>query len=251
MWGAVVVAGGVWVLARTQPVASLPSSPTSSASALATAAPAPRLPTPAESTRGPTVAPTLGLPSLGAEPLALALQLDRALNAGDVAAGLALFAPAAQVKVPPDLYQGTTQIRGWLSYLAANHFAAEPGLRHVAGDTVTWPAEVRSDQLARLGLAAVTGAATLVVHGGQITAYTFVLDGASASRLRAAQLAASDVRQDPLVVGVEAANVYGPADVFRTADGQLVSYRDVVGAEPGAGPFFDLGGQPVIIRTGL
>ena len=42
---------------------------------------------------------------------------------GDVEASLALFDPAAQVKVPPDLYQGAAQIRGWLSYLAANHFA--------------------------------------------------------------------------------------------------------------------------------
>jgi hypothetical protein len=146
-----------------------------------------------------------------------------------VEAGLALFDADAQVKVPPDVYRGAAQIRGWLSYLAANHFAAEPGRRHVAGDTVTWPAGARSDQLARLGLEAVTGEATLVVHGGKITAYTFVLDRASASRLRAAQLAASDVLQDPLVVGVDSANVYGPSDVFRTADGQLVSYPEVVG----------------------
>ena len=101
------------------------------------------------------------------------------------------------------------------------------------------------------GAVLVAGEATLVVHSDKITAYTFVLDRASASRLRAAQLAASDVLQDSLVVGVDSANVYGPADVFRTADGQLVSYREVVGAEPGAGPFFDLGGQPVTIRTGL
>jgi len=143
-----------------------------------------------------------------------------------VEACLALFDPAAQVKVPPDTYRGAMQIRGWLSYLAANHFAAEPGLRHLAGNTVTWPAEVRSDQLARLGLSTAVGEATLVVHGGTISAHTFVLDR-------------------------DSANIYGPSDVFRTADGQLVSYRDVVGAEPGAGPFFDLGGQPVTIRTGL
>jgi hypothetical protein len=243
------VAAGVVVLARAHPVAILQSASTGVATVMAAAAPGPNLPAQVEPTLVPR--PALDLPSLSAEPIAIALQLDGALNTGDVEASLALFDPAAQVKVPPDLYQGAAQIRGWLSYLAANHFATEPGLRRVAGDTVTWPAEARSDQLARLGLDTVGGEATLVVHGDKITAYTFVLDRESASRLRAAQLAASDVLQDPLVVGVDSANVYGPSDVFRTAGGQLVSYREVMGAEPGSGPFFDLGGQPITIRTGL
>jgi hypothetical protein len=52
-------------------------------------------------------------------------------------------------------------------------------------------------------------------------------------------------------VGIDSANVYGPSDVFRTADGQLLSYHDLVGAEPGSGPFYDLGGEPVTIRTGI
>jgi hypothetical protein len=195
--------------------------------------------------------PSPDLPSLNTEPIGVALQLDGALNSGDVEGGLALFDPSAQVKVPPDLYVGREQIRSWLSYLAANHFAAEPGLRHVAGDTVTWPAEVRSDQLARFGLETASGTATLVVRDNKIASYTFVLDRESARRLREGQLAASDVLQDPLVVGTESANVYSSKDVFRTQDGTLISYRDVIGAEPGSGPFYDLGGQPVTIRTGI
>jgi hypothetical protein len=179
------------------------------------------------------------------------VKFDAALNAGNVEATLALFDPAAKVKVPPDLYVGHTQIRSWVSYLAANHFAAEPGLRHLDGTTVTWPAEVRSDQLARLGLGSLQGDATLVVHSAQIVAYTFVLHKESAAQLRAAQRAASEVLQDPLVVGVNLANVYGSADVFRTTDGTLVSYRDVLSAEPGSGPFYDLGGEPIVIRTGF
>jgi len=47
------------------------------------------------------------------------------------------------------------------------------------------------------------------------------------------------------------ANVYGEDDVFGGADGTWVSYRDLVGAEPASGPFFDLGGQPMVLRTGL
>jgi len=72
-----------------------------------------------------------------------------------------------------------------------------------------------------------------------------------AAQLRAARLAAFEVLQDPLVVAVESANVYGATDVFRTTDGTLVSYREVVGAEPGYGPFYDPGGEPIVIRTGF
>jgi hypothetical protein len=199
-----------------------------------------------------TPAPDLPrLPSLRAEPVALALALDAAVNSGDVEAVVDLFDAAAQVKIPPDLYTGSSQIRNWASYLAANHFGSEPGLRHVSGATITWPAEVRSDQLARFGLGSLHGEATLIAGDGKIAAYTFVLNRESAGQLRAAQLAAADVLQDPLVVGADFANVYGPDDVFHGTDGALVSYRDLVGAEPGSGPFFDLGGQPVVLRTGL
>jgi hypothetical protein len=193
----------------------------------------------------------LGLPNGNAEQVELAVHFDALMNAGDVEGTLALFSPDAQVKVPPDLYSNPAQIRDWVSYLAANHYASEPGLRRLNGDTVTWSAQVRSDQLARFGLGAVAGDATLVVHEDHITSYTFVLTRDSASALRDAQLAASEVLQDPLIVGADSANVYGPKDVFRTADGTLVSYHDVIAAEPGSGPYYDIGGQPITIRTGI
>jgi hypothetical protein len=206
---------------------------------------------PAQSDQTPV--PVLDLPSLSSAPVALAVALDAALNAGDVGAVLDLFDDGAQVKIPPDVYNGATQIRNWASYLAANHYGSEPGLRHLdlARGSITWPAEVRSDQLVRFGLDSLHGEATLVVRGGKIGSYTFVLTRESAGQLRAAQIAASDVLQDPLIVGAEFANVYGPNDVFHGADGALLSYRDVVAAEPGSGPFFDLGGQPIVLRTGL
>jgi hypothetical protein len=200
-----------------------------------------------------TVEPTmvLNLPSGSAEPVAIAVHFDALMNAGDVEGALALFSPEAQVKVPPDFYTTPVQIRDWVSYLATNHYTSEPGLRKLNGDTVTWSAEVRSDQLQRFGVGAVNGDATLVVRDDHILSYTFVLTQESARALREARLQASEVLQDPLVVGQDNANVYGPKDVFRTADGTLVSYRDVVGAEPGSGPFYDLGGQPVTIRSGI
>ena len=164
---------------------------------------------------------------------------------------MALFGQDAEVKVPPDRYVGLTQIRNWVSYLAANHFAIEPGFRQVVGERALWPAEVRSDYLARLGLPSVAGTASLVVQDNHIRAYTFVLTEEAAHRHRAAQVAASQVLQDPIIVGQDAANVYGFSDVFRDSAGRLVSYRDVLTAEPGTGPFYDLGGQPIAIRSGL
>jgi hypothetical protein len=164
---------------------------------------------------------------------------------------LALFEPNAEVKVPPDRYVGQTQIRNWLTYLAANHFAIEPGFRSVVGERANWPAEVRSDYLVRIGLPSLLGTASIVTHGGLIQSYTYVLTEDSAHRHRAAQLAASEVLQDPIIVGQDAANVYGFNDVFRNGAGTLVSYRDVLTAEPGADTFYDLGGEPIIIRTGL
>jgi hypothetical protein len=59
------------------------------------------------------------------------------------------------------------------------------------------------------------------------------------------------VLQDPIIVGQDAANVYGFSDVFRDSAGRLVSYRDVLTADPGTGPFYDLGGQPIVIRSGF
>jgi hypothetical protein len=255
VWAVVLIGGAVLLLARPQAAALVQGATASLASLTAPVAPRPvAADTAAHQPQVvPSVVPTFAVDVavLSQGPLAVAIRFDTALNEGDVEGCLALFAPDAQVKVPPDLYNGATQIRTWLAYLAANHFAAEPGARHLAGNTVSWSAQARSDQLARLGVPVVNGEATLEVHGAQITAYTFVLDRQSASQLRQAQLTASEVLQDPIIVGAESANVYGPGDVFRAPDGRLVSYRDVLSAEPGAGPYYDLGGQPITILTGI
>ncbi len=190
-------------------------------------------------------------PDVASEITRIAVQFESALNLGDVEATIAMFEDQAEVKIPPDVYVGEAQIRGWLDYLAANQFAAEPGFRRVAGDRVTWSLAVRSDYLSRLGLPSLDGAATLVVHNGRIASYTFVLSRDSAARHRSAQLAASQVLQDPVIVGLSSANVYGFADVFRDGRGTLISYRDVLTFEPGTGPFFDLGGEPIIVRSGF
>jgi hypothetical protein len=157
----------------------------------------------------------------------------------------------AEVKIPPDLYVGEAPIRGWLEYLAANHFAAEPGFRTANSDRVTWALSIRSDHLVRLGLPSLDGSATLVARQGKIASYTFVLTRESAARHRAAQLNASQVLQDPVIVGLASANIYGFDDVFRDAEGKLISYRDVLTSEPGTGPFFDLWGEPIVVRSGF
>jgi hypothetical protein len=255
------------------PTAPLPTSvpptavPTPEATAPApTSVPPTALPTP-ETTAPPVVAPTQPpiLPTATASAAQaqfrgpdqataialLAVQFESALNRGDVDAAMAMFEERAEVKIPPDVYVGEAQIRGWLEYLAANQFSAEPGFRRVTGDRITWSLAVRSDHLNRLGLPSLDGAATLVEHEGKIASYTFVLSRESAARHRAAQLAASQVLQDPVIVGLTSANVYGFSDVFRDSTGKLISYRDVLTSEPGTGPFYDLWGEPIIVRSGF
>jgi hypothetical protein len=190
-------------------------------------------------------------PGPASETATLAARFEAAINNGDVDGVLALFAPNAEVKIPPDRYVGQTQIGNWVTYLVDNHFAIEPGFRNVVGERASWPAEVRSGYRVRIGLPSLQGTASLITHDGLIQNYTYVLTEDSAHRHRAAQLAASEVLQDPIIVGQDAANVYGFNDVFRNSAGTLVSYRDVLTSEPGADTFYDLGGEPIIIRTGF
>ncbi len=224
------------------------STPVAPPTASPPAQPSPTAP-PAPAAPGPTSEPRL--PGPASETATLAARFEAAINSGDVEGVLALFVPNAEVKVPPDRYVGLTQIRNWITYLAANHFAIEPGFRTVVGERATWPAEVRSDYLDHIGLPSLLGTASLILNNGLIQNYTFVLTEESAHRHRAAQLAASEVLQDPIIVGQDVANVYGFNDVFRDGTGQLVSYRDVLTADPGSGPFYDLGGEPIVIRSGI
>jgi hypothetical protein len=181
----------------------------------------------------------------------LAAVFDALRNAGDVDGAMSLFAPEARVKIPPDLYSTPQQIRQWLKYLADNHFVVEPAAHQVVGNHATWAVEMTSDYLQLLNLGSLRGMATMDIDGVHIVAYTMVLDAASTHRLREAQLAALEVLQNPLIVGLDSANVYGPSDVFRDSAGNLLSFRDLITSEPGMGPFVDLWGEPILIRSGI
>ena len=181
----------------------------------------------------------------------IASVFDAVRNSGDVDSAMSLFASDAQVKVPPDLYKTPQQIRDWLSYLAAIHFAVEPGRHRVVGDHASWDVEVTSNYVQTLNLGSLHGTAFLTVSGVSITSYTLLLDADSTHRLREAQLAALDVMQNPIIVGQDAANVYTLSDVFLDPQGNLVSFRDVIGADRGSGPYVDLWGEPVVIRSGI
>ena len=198
----------------------------------------------------PVASPQVDSPVEATETSAIATRFEAELNAGQVDQALALFADGADVKVPPDHYVGPTQIGNWLNYLAGIHFEIEPGFRRVVGSKASWPAEIRSDYLDHIGLPSLDGEASLVVENGRITNYTFYLTEDSALRHRDAVLAASQVEQDPLIVGQDEANVYGFNDVFFDPENNMVSYRDVLTADVGAGPFHDLGGQPIVIHSG-
>jgi hypothetical protein len=181
----------------------------------------------------------------------IAAVFDAVRNVGDVDSAMSLFAAEAQVKVPPDVYKTPQQIEDWLRYLAAVHFAVEPGAHRITGNHASWDVEVTSDYVQALNLGSLRGTAFLSISGVSITSYTLLLDKDSTHRLREAQLAALDVMQNPIIVGQDAANVYTLSDVFRDPVGNLISFRDVIASDPGSGPYVDLWGEPVVIRSGI
>ena len=226
----------------------LPNAPISSVSTAVEATARPALS--ATATEAPAVnVARLASRDDSANALATSFGID--LNEGKADAALSLFAQNAVVNIPPARYVGLTQIGGWLRYLAGSHFMGEPGLRQSLRGDVRWSLEVHSDPLTRIGIDALDGEATIRIAGGQIASYAFVLSPSSAARLKQAMLESAQIEQDPILVGVENANVYGRTDVFRDDQGRLLSYAELVAADWNGGPFRDLGGQIVAIRAGF
>ena len=129
-------------------------------------------------------------------------------------------------------------------------FAGEPGAHRITGKRATWDVAVASDYVQALNLGSLRGTALLSNSGVSIISYMLLLND-STHRLREAQLASLDVMQNPIIVGQDAANVYTLNDVFQDAAGNLISFREVIAADPGSGPHVDLGGELVVVRRGI
>jgi steroid delta-isomerase-like uncharacterized protein len=118
----------------------------------------------------------LGLVAAGP---ALADQMEAALNAGNVDAFVAWFAPNGVIREPGGtVVSGREQLRTYALGLVTRNYRVEPGPRATAGPVpgtavaFKWNARVTFDGLRALGVDAVDAKAEAVLDGGKVTSYT-------------------------------------------------------------------------------
>jgi ketosteroid isomerase-like protein len=123
------------------------------------------------------------------DPMAVFNAFHAAVNAHDVDAALAFFAPDAVVQFPnqppPNVFRGTQEIRTWLQGDAAQHIQVTTDNVQVTGDRMTWDASVMVDDLRPLGISA-DGSVEAVIQGGKITSFVFTLSEDTLAKLQAA-----------------------------------------------------------------
>lgn len=122
------------------------------------------------------------------DPMAVVTAFNAAVNAHDVDAALALFAPDAVVRFPnqppPNEYRGTQEIRTWLAADAAQHIQVATENVQVAGERVTWTGRVDIDDLRPLGITLV-GTVEATVRDGTIASFSFTLSDETVAKLAA------------------------------------------------------------------
>lgn len=123
------------------------------------------------------------------DPVAVLNAFNAAVNAHDVDAALALFAPDAIAQFPnqppPNVYRGTQEIRTWLQADAAQHIQVTASNVKVTGDRVTWDASIVIDDVRPLGIS-LDGSAEAVIQNGKIGSFTFTLSDETLAKLQAA-----------------------------------------------------------------
>ncbi len=125
------------------------------------------------------------------DPASVVTAFETALNAKNVDAAAAQFAPNAVIKSTSGTTTGTDQIRAFLQTLVDQNFQFQvAGNRQVTGNTETHQAQVTSDQTRKLGTGPLDATATVVVDNGKITSFTVTYAPQSLAKLQAAQASA-------------------------------------------------------------
>jgi ketosteroid isomerase-like protein len=123
------------------------------------------------------------------DPMAVFNALHAAVNAHDVDAALALFAPDAVVQFPnqppPNVFRGTQEIRAWLQGDADQHIQVTTSNVQVTGDRTTWDARVVGDDVRPLSIS-LDGSVEAVIQGGKITSFAFTLSQDTLTKIQAA-----------------------------------------------------------------
>ncbi len=109
-------------------------------------------------------------PSLS--PGAVLDQMESALNAGNVAAFVAWFAPDGVVKdSPTTMAVGPEQIRLYAEGLVARNYHVDRGPTTLEGTRLRWSSKVTFDSLRALGVDHVDGTAEAVIEKGKVKMY--------------------------------------------------------------------------------
>lgn len=108
------------------------------------------------------------------DPVAVAKELVARENAHDVDGAIALFADHALVMSSMDRFDTPAEVRRWQEDLAAGNLHLEPLEFRCEGNTVRWDETIAVDFFRNLGLEQHEGSCEIVVHDGNITAFTLV-----------------------------------------------------------------------------
>ena len=163
------------------------------------------------------------------DPASVVDAFDATLNAGNVEATLALFAPDAVIRTQGGTYRGTAQIRSLLSELVAQHISFDSANHQVNGDTEKHSSNVSRDDWRSWGIAWLDATAEVVVQGGKIRSFTVTYTPDSLERLQAAQARAgtAQAQASPVPVQVPSAlprtgEVASPIGLLMAVGGGLV-----------------------------
>jgi len=121
------------------------------------------------------------------DPLVVLEAYDLALNAGDVAGALALFADDAVLTTQQGQLVGKEQIRTWLERVVAQNSRVEPVNRQVDGDKVTWQSNFFRKDIASLSNEPLEANAEAIVQEGKIKSFSSILTDEAQAKLEAAQ----------------------------------------------------------------
>jgi len=175
------------------------------------------------------VGPAQALAQSTADPRAVVDAFDAALNAGNVEATVALFAPDAVIRTQGRVYAGTGQIRALFTELVAQHIRFDSADHKVTGDTETHTATVSRDDWRNLGIAWLDASAEVVLQAGKIRTFTVTYTPDSLERLQAAQARAGGPRAQasPVPAQIPTAlprtgEVASPIGLLMTVGGGLV-----------------------------
>jgi len=126
------------------------------------------------------------------DPMAVAMALDEAMNAGRLETALALFSDDAVVIFPsqpePNRFAGKEQIRNWLQSDISEGIHVESGERRANGERVTWTGQISLAAWRERGIAPIEGQAEAIVRDGQIVSFMYAVSPESLARMQQASL---------------------------------------------------------------